>query len=136
MSEAAMVRAATYGDGWFALPVPPDALAAGRARVTELAAERGRPPPTVTVNLLAAITGDPALPDRAALVRLLTDPDGTFGIPEEALDAVLVSGGPAEVADRLAALADAGAQRIVASFAAGDWRRQTELLAEAGAQLP
>jgi hypothetical protein len=36
----------------------------------------------------------------------------------------------AEVAEQLAAYGDAGAARVVASFAVGDWFRQAELLAQ------
>ena len=41
------------------------------------------------------------------------------------------TGGPDEVAEQLAALGTAGAQRVVISVAAGDWHRQAELVAEA-----
>jgi alkanesulfonate monooxygenase SsuD/methylene tetrahydromethanopterin reductase-like flavin-dependent oxidoreductase (luciferase family) len=133
MSEAAMVRAATYADGWYALPAPPAALAEAGAQLAGLATARGRPTPTVSTAILAAITGDRALPPSDQLVRKLTDPDGAYGIPEEALGTVLIDGRPDEVAIRLAELGDAGVTRAVASFAAGDWFRQTELLAEAHA---
>jgi alkanesulfonate monooxygenase SsuD/methylene tetrahydromethanopterin reductase-like flavin-dependent oxidoreductase (luciferase family) len=43
MSDAALVRAAEYGDGWFAMS--PGALPDGTARLAELAAARKRPVP-------------------------------------------------------------------------------------------
>jgi alkanesulfonate monooxygenase SsuD/methylene tetrahydromethanopterin reductase-like flavin-dependent oxidoreductase (luciferase family) len=43
MSDAALVRAAEYGDGWFAMS--PGALPDGAARLAELAAARKRPVP-------------------------------------------------------------------------------------------
>jgi hypothetical protein len=46
-----------------------------------------------------------------------------------------VRGGPAAAAERLAALGAAGAERVVVTFAAGDWRAQADLLAEAAALL-
>jgi alkanesulfonate monooxygenase SsuD/methylene tetrahydromethanopterin reductase-like flavin-dependent oxidoreductase (luciferase family) len=135
MSEAAMARTAEHGDGWFVLPVSPAAMAEDRSRLAELAAARGRPTPSVTASMVAALTGDPALPDRDGLVRALTDPDGMFGMPADAVPGTLTLGGPAEVAARIAGYGDAGAERVVVTLAAGDWMRQAELLAEAGALL-
>jgi alkanesulfonate monooxygenase SsuD/methylene tetrahydromethanopterin reductase-like flavin-dependent oxidoreductase (luciferase family) len=135
MSGAAMTRAAAYGDGWLPLPVPPAAVADGAARLAGLAAARGRPAPSVTATMLTAMTSDPALPGHDSLIRLLTDADGPYAIPAEQVSDILVSGSPAAVAARLASYAEIGAGRVVVSFAAGDWQRQTELLAEARALL-
>ena len=131
MSEAAIARTLEHSAGWFLLPVPPVAVAEARARMAEVAAARKRPTPPVTAGMLTALTGDPALPDHDGLVRLLTDVDGMYGMPEAMVSTMLVEGGPAEVAARLADYGDAGAERVVVSIAAGDWRRQAELLAEA-----
>jgi alkanesulfonate monooxygenase SsuD/methylene tetrahydromethanopterin reductase-like flavin-dependent oxidoreductase (luciferase family) len=135
MSEAAMARAAEYGDGWFLLPVSPVTMAAGRARLAELAATRERSTPGVTASMVVAMTGDPTLPDHDGLVRALTDPDGMFGMPTDAVAGTLTLGGPTEVAERMGAYGDAGAERVVVTLAAGDWMRQAELLAEAAALL-
>ena len=131
MSRAAMARAAAHGDGWFTMPVPPAELTAARAQVAELAAAQGRPAPSTTGSLLTVLDGDPAVPGDDELTRVLTDPDGVYGMPAEAVDEVVVRGGPATVAAELAALGEAGADRVVASLAAGDWHRQVELLGEA-----
>jgi alkanesulfonate monooxygenase SsuD/methylene tetrahydromethanopterin reductase-like flavin-dependent oxidoreductase (luciferase family) len=130
-SGAAIARAVEYADGWYPLPGPPGPLAAGVARLGELAEAKGRPAPVVTASVLVAMADDPAVPDHDGLVRLLTDPDGRFGMPADLVPQILVTGGTAEVADRLAEYAASGAERLVASFAAGDWRRQADLLAEA-----
>lgn len=135
MSDAAMIRTVEHADGWFLLPVPPARVVEGGARLAELAAARGRPTPSITTGLMIAIDGDPALPGHDSLMRTLTDVDGVFGIPLELISDMLVTGTPADVAARLSALADAGAERVVVSVAGGDWRRQTELLAEARAVL-
>lgn len=135
MSDAAIDRAATYGDGWYGLPVPPAAVAASAARLAEAAAARGRPVPAVTVSTMVALTGDPAVPDHDTLVARLTDPDGPFGIPAEAVASMLVTGGPDEVGEVLAEHAAAGAARVVVSFVAGTWDRQAELLAEARSRI-
>jgi alkanesulfonate monooxygenase SsuD/methylene tetrahydromethanopterin reductase-like flavin-dependent oxidoreductase (luciferase family) len=135
MSEAAMRRAVAHADGWFLLPVPPATVADGRARLAELAAADGRPALSVTVGMLTTLSGDPALPGHDALVDRLTDPDGMYGIPADQVSSVLASGSPDEIAAHMAALGEAGADRVVVSIAAGDWRRQTELLAEARTRL-
>jgi alkanesulfonate monooxygenase SsuD/methylene tetrahydromethanopterin reductase-like flavin-dependent oxidoreductase (luciferase family) len=135
MSEAAMLRAADHGDGWFVLPVSPAAMAEGQSRLAELAAARGRPTPPLTASMVAALSHDPALPDHDGLVRALTDPDGMFGMPADAVPGMLTLGGPAEVAARIAEYGEAGAERVVVTLAVGDWMRQAELLAEAGALL-
>lgn len=133
MSEAALARTAAHGDGWFAVPVPPAQLAPAVERLSALAAERGRATPTMTASIVAAIDGDPALPDRAGLVRRLSDPDGMYGMPAEAVPDMVVTGGPQAVAERIAELGALGATRVVASLVAGSWDRQAELLAEAAA---
>lgn len=134
MAPAALARAATHGDGWFAMPTTDQDLTAATVRLAELAAERGRPTPEVTGTVLAALAGDPTRPDRAGLARGLTDPDGMFAMPPEAVEAVTI-GDPADLAERIDAVRAAGARRVVVSIVAGDWFRQTELIAKAAALL-
>jgi alkanesulfonate monooxygenase SsuD/methylene tetrahydromethanopterin reductase-like flavin-dependent oxidoreductase (luciferase family) len=131
MSEAAMRRTVALGADWFVMPVPPDAIAAARTRMAEVAAAQGRPVPPITAGMVAAIDGDPALGTDVDIAARLTNPDGVFAMPAEAVDTMLVRGKPRVVAERLAALGAAGVDRVVLSSAAGDWHRQVELLAEA-----
>jgi alkanesulfonate monooxygenase SsuD/methylene tetrahydromethanopterin reductase-like flavin-dependent oxidoreductase (luciferase family) len=131
MSDAALARAAQYGDGWFTMLLPPEELAKYKARLATLAAERGRPAPSVTATVLVAFDGDPFLPSPKELTRLLTNPAGPFGIPEDQVGGALIRGTTAAVAGRLRELGDAGADGIAVDFAAGDWRRQADLLAQA-----
>lgn len=135
MSEAALARAVAHGDGWFTLPLPPAAIAPAVDRLAALATERGRDVPAITGSVMAAIDGDPAPVDRADLARRLTDPDGVYGMPTEAVDDMVVTGGPAAVAERIAAFGEVGAERVVLSLAGRDWMRQAELAAEAVALL-
>jgi len=130
-ADAALDRTARHGDGWFAMPVPPEQVAATAGRLAELAAAAGRPAPAVTGSVMVAIDGDPALPDHDGLVRRVSDPDGMYGMPAEAVPDVVLTGGPAAVAERVAALGAIGAERVVVSIAAGSWDRQAELVAEA-----
>jgi len=131
--DAALARAVRHADSWFALPLPPPLVAATVDRLRELAAEAGRPVPAVTGSMMVAIEGDPSLPDAEGLVRKLSDVDGLYGIPAEAVPDMLVTGDAGAIAVRLAELAGLGAERIVVTLAAGDWFRQAELLAEAAA---
>ena len=63
------------------------------------------------------------------------DPSGVYGLPPDAVADFLVEGSPAAIAERISALGTIGADRVVVTLVAGDWRRQAELLAEAAAHL-
>jgi hypothetical protein len=91
--------------------------------------------PLLTASTMLAIEGDPTLPSPDAVRALVADPRGRFGMPAEAVDDVVVRDGPEVVAEHLAALAEAGAHRVVVTVTAGDWHRQADLLAEAVALL-
>jgi len=58
-----------------------------------------------------------------------------FGAPEEIAREMLFHGSPDALAERFAALASAGASRVVLTIGAGDWGRQVELVAEARSRL-
>jgi alkanesulfonate monooxygenase SsuD/methylene tetrahydromethanopterin reductase-like flavin-dependent oxidoreductase (luciferase family) len=131
MSEAALRRAARFGDGWFPLPAPLPVIAEARGHLQELAAQHGRTVPALTTSLMTAIAGDPELPGPDELTRRLTDPDGMFGIPAGQVPAVLHTGPPSQIAALLAEQAACGAERVVISVAAGNWFRQAELAAQA-----
>jgi alkanesulfonate monooxygenase SsuD/methylene tetrahydromethanopterin reductase-like flavin-dependent oxidoreductase (luciferase family) len=114
MSSAALRRAASVGDGWYTLD-PPEQLPGARARLEELAAANGRPLPEITTLARVVIHGDPSL----------------AGIPADQVGPAVVAGDPAVIGEHLADIAAKGVQRVVVMFAAGDWFRQAELLAEA-----
>jgi alkanesulfonate monooxygenase SsuD/methylene tetrahydromethanopterin reductase-like flavin-dependent oxidoreductase (luciferase family) len=135
MSDAAIARTVAHGDGWFLLPVPPDAAAQAAARLAAAARAAGRATPRLTASMTTAIEGDAALPDHDKVIRMLTDVDGVYGMPREAVDTMLVRGASAAIAERLATYAALGVERVVVTLAAGDWHRQTELLAEARSML-
>lgn len=123
MADAAVRRVAEHGDGWFLLSSP-EGLPEQVARLGGSAAE-------ITVNAMVAIEGDPALPDRAAMLRSVSDPDGVFGFPADQAENAVVRGDPGVVGEHLSRLAENGAQRAVVTFVGGDWFRQAELLARA-----
>ncbi|NJP98403.1 LLM class flavin-dependent oxidoreductase [Nonomuraea sp. FMUSA5-5] len=129
-SEAAMRRAVLYGDGWAPSLITPAALAAKVARLRELAGELGRPVPSVSVGGHAFLSGD-----RAALESFVSMLSGPHGMPEETARDVPVTGGVEEVAERLAAYAEAGADAVGLALDGAEWMRQAEVLAEARDRL-
>ncbi|MEZ0364831.1 LLM class flavin-dependent oxidoreductase [Mycobacterium sp. pUA109] len=133
ISQPALNRAVDVG-GWFGLPLPPAEIAKLRDTLAGLAVGRGRPTPAITGFLLASIAGDPTIPDRRAAVESVADPAGMWGFPYEAADAMVTTGSPTQIAENLAALGEAGVERITVTVV-GDWSRQAELLAEATQML-
>lgn len=133
ISPAALNRAVDAG-GWFALPLPPAEIAGVGNTLAELAAAKGKPKPAITGFITACITGDPTMPDRESAVNAMSDPAGMYGFPREVAEFMVMTGTPAEIAGELAALGDAGAERVAVNLL-GDWDRQSELLAEANRLL-
>ena len=125
MADAAVRRAEAH-DGWFLLPMSPEGVADAVGRVSV----------PVTANQTVAIVGDPALPSRGEVVQRMLDPDGLYGAPAELIDQFLLYGEPDEIAEQLQAYGDSGAARVVVTFAAGEWHRQAELLANAANLRP
>jgi alkanesulfonate monooxygenase SsuD/methylene tetrahydromethanopterin reductase-like flavin-dependent oxidoreductase (luciferase family) len=120
MADVAVARANAH-DGWFLLPLPPAGVGDAAARVTV----------PVTANLTMAIAGDSAVPTRDEVLDRMVDPDGLYGMPRDLAEQFLVYGDVDEIAARLDRYGDAGAARVVVTFAAGEWHRQNELLARA-----
>ncbi|GAB2779716.1 LLM class flavin-dependent oxidoreductase [Amycolatopsis magusensis] len=123
-------RVARFGDEWFPAFSAPAWIGEQRARLAEFAAEYDRPVPGITVGVSLAVG---KLPDSVldAQVRSLTG----YGMSEEQAREALVTGSPAEVAERLAVYADAGVHRIAAMPFAGDRGEQIDLLGEVAGLL-
>lgn len=136
VSDAAVRRVVAHGDDWFLFPAPPAEVASSRARLEVASEQAGRPTPALTASLMLASEGDPAKPRAEHITALVQDPDGLFGMPPEVASDAVLQRPPAGVAEHLAQLGEAGAHRVVATIAAGDWFRQAELLAEARASAP
>jgi alkanesulfonate monooxygenase SsuD/methylene tetrahydromethanopterin reductase-like flavin-dependent oxidoreductase (luciferase family) len=132
-SDRAIRRAARFGDGWFPSLITPDKLRAGATLLRELAAEQGRPAPTITVWLQAGIGDDEAVTTaNDAFRRSLVD---SYGLSAEEAEQVPIAGSPAQAAERLAAYVDAGVDHFDLAISGGDWQRQCELVAETRAAL-
>jgi alkanesulfonate monooxygenase SsuD/methylene tetrahydromethanopterin reductase-like flavin-dependent oxidoreductase (luciferase family) len=126
-SEPTFDRIARYADGWYPAFTSPAVVAAGLRRLTTLAAEHGRPTPGVTLNVAFGLGDVPA----AAIDAYVRGSAAFYGGDETAVRAALIAGPPAEAAEQIAALAQAGVDRIVGYPIAGNRSHQAELLAEA-----
>ena len=122
-SAVALRRAARAGDGWFPSLIPPTEVAAGAARLAELADT----PRVIAVGATGAL-GNPAS-SQQEIEQSIRAKYGfsAAGVP--------ITGYPREAAVRLAEFQQAGAHHLVMGFAEGDWRHQCDLLAEAVALL-
>ncbi|OZM70556.1 N5,N10-methylene tetrahydromethanopterin reductase [Amycolatopsis antarctica] len=129
-SDAALRRAARFGDGWMPSLLPAGELAARTRSLRELAAERRRRTPVVAYGTHLLPAGDGGRRD--AFVHDLVR---THGMPRSVAERVPVTGGPSEIADRIAEYAEAGADRIGFALDGPDWFRQCEVLARAGQLL-
>ncbi len=102
-AEAAHRRAALIADAWFPSQASVEVLAAGRARVLEMAATADRPAPRFAVNLFVSVDRD------GDLARdVIRDGLGHRFRTEAGLFESSIAGTPAEVRDRMLAYVDAG----------------------------
>ena len=116
-SPIAIRRAARAGDGWFPSLIPPAQVAAGAARLAELAGS----PREIAVGATGALGG---VLGRDRIAAAIANAYGT-----EAADVPIV-GNPEEAAHRLEEFRAAGATHVVMGFAGGRWRDQCDLLAQ------
>ncbi len=106
-SAAALERAARYGDGWLAIWVSPQRLRTAIGQIAEMADAAGRqdPPTRHQMNVWCGF-GPTAEAARAAVAPSM---ELLYATPFDAFDRYVPQGTPAQVAERLAELADAGA---------------------------
>lgn len=117
-SPIAIRRAARAGDGWFPSLIPPEQVAAGAARLAELADS----PRDIAVGTTGAMGDGVLSSDQIAAVIANAYGNEAANIP--------IGGSPGEAADRLNEYRAAGATHIVMGFADGRWRDQCDLLAQ------
>ncbi len=125
-SDVAIRRAVIHGDGWFPSLITPAALTCEAAKLRELAAERGRATPSITVGGHAVLGHNKPAYD--ALLHSLVD---LLGMPSEEAAMIPITGTPEQVAERFAAYASAGAERLVLGRDGGEWMCQCDLIAHA-----
>lgn len=127
-SPAALRRAARFGDGWLPAAVTLRQIADGVEQLRELSRAAGRPTPRVGVSVFATLDSHLGGMSHDALVDLCSE---GFGMPRDHADAIVVSGKPGQVAERLAAHAEAGVDHVVVVPFGQGWEQQCDLLAEA-----
>jgi alkanesulfonate monooxygenase SsuD/methylene tetrahydromethanopterin reductase-like flavin-dependent oxidoreductase (luciferase family) len=131
-SPAALRRAAQLGDAWLPALMPLEQLRAGRQILREQSERAGRPMPAIGVSMFAALESHLGGMSHQELAGMCAR---DFGYAPERADAAVLSGKPAQVAERLAAFAEQGVEQAVIVPFGGEWQRQCDLLAEAKALL-
>jgi alkanesulfonate monooxygenase SsuD/methylene tetrahydromethanopterin reductase-like flavin-dependent oxidoreductase (luciferase family) len=113
-----MRRAGRAADVWMPYLCSPARLARGLATAREEAERHGRDPSSVTGAYFAWTVTDPDA-QRARSTALATLADVYGQDMERIADATIPTGTPAQVAERLAAYAEAGATEVVVAPAVG-----------------
>ncbi|MGW2023219.1 LLM class flavin-dependent oxidoreductase [Streptomyces decoyicus] len=129
-AEAALRRTVAHGRGWLAAMKTPDQLAAGAARLADLAAARGVPAPRTGTLVFTRVSERPG-----ASAKIADYLATAYGIDREQAAAVALGGSPRQVAERLREYADAGAVTLVLVPFGTDSRRQYDLFAQARSLL-
>jgi alkanesulfonate monooxygenase SsuD/methylene tetrahydromethanopterin reductase-like flavin-dependent oxidoreductase (luciferase family) len=107
--EAAVRRAARYGDGWLAIFCSPRRFGQTRQQIADAAAASGRTPPAwYGINVWCGLDADPQRARRLLARQLET----LYHLPFERFERVAVAGTPAQVAGQLAPFVEAGAANL------------------------
>ncbi|MGQ4600927.1 LLM class flavin-dependent oxidoreductase [Nocardia sp. R6R-6] len=112
--DAAIRRAARYGDGWLGLFCSARRFAATRERILEAADSLGRKPDRFGMNVWCGLDAD-ASKAEDLLARKMT---ALYHLPRERFLNVAPAGTPTQVADWLRPFVTAGAQNLTITVAA------------------
>ena len=105
--DAAVRRAARYGDGWLAIFCSARRFAQTKEQIAEAAADLGRPVPSwYGVNVWCGLDAAQA---RSLLARQM---EGLYHLPFGKFERLAPAGTPAQVAEQLAPYLEAGAEHI------------------------
>jgi alkanesulfonate monooxygenase SsuD/methylene tetrahydromethanopterin reductase-like flavin-dependent oxidoreductase (luciferase family) len=127
-SPAALRRAVRSGDGWLSGFQTPAEFAASARQLGELSAAAGRARPRMGVSVSACIgTAGSAGSLADVSVGIM---QSTYGVPAERARELAIGGTPAQVADRLASFAEAGAELLVVQCDPAPSPESWELLGE------
>lgn len=110
-SEAALVRAATRGDGWMPLFLDVEQYRDAIYRLRTAQAEAGREPEAVCASMVVFVSVHDNI--EAAHARGTQWMSTLYGLPPKAFSRHLVAGSAEAVADRLEEYHKAGAQHVV-----------------------
>lgn len=129
--EAALRRAARFGDVWLPMWLSPERVAERSARLAELAEEQGRPCPGTALLVGVRVDADR---DRAR-AQAEAHARGQYRMGLEAIERWTLLDDVDGVAERLDAYAQVGVQEFALMVLGEDPLRQYELLAEVRARL-
>lgn len=108
-SDAALRRAARYGDGWLGIFCSPRRFGATVGRITEGALELGRPVPEwFGLTMWCGFGTD----EHTARARLGDELRAVYKLPPERFEHVTAAGTPADVAERVLPYVEAGARHL------------------------
>ena len=127
-SAAALRRVVRFGDGWLSGFQTPAEFAASARQLGELAAADGRARPRLGVSVSACIgtaSSAGSLADVSAAVM-----QSAYGVPASRARELAMGGTPAQVADQLAAFAEAGAELLLVQCDPAPSPESWELLGE------
>lgn len=125
-SAAALTRAARFGDAWLGLFLAPKHVVSMREQLAELAAAEGRPAPAVALSIFVNVGEGDAVREESQ--RYL---EGAYEVDFSRMERYTAIGSVTEVAEKLAALVEAGVEGFQLMPAARDVVAQYEPLAEA-----
>lgn len=108
-SEAALRRTARFGDGWLPMWLSPDTLVERSARLRELAAEHGRPQPSITLLILVHVDEDLERSRREAAEHL----EGQYKLPLHVVERWAALGPREQVAETLQSYVDVGVGELI-----------------------
>src|SRR6202012_4186434 len=102
--DRAVERAARFGDAWLPMWVSPETLAQRGKLLADLASNHGRPPPSLSLLVLAHVDEDPARARAEADAHL----QGQYGLPLERVERWAAFGGADQGAEFLGRYARIG----------------------------
>jgi alkanesulfonate monooxygenase SsuD/methylene tetrahydromethanopterin reductase-like flavin-dependent oxidoreductase (luciferase family) len=125
-SEAAIERAARYGDGWLGIFCSPRRFGVTARSLAERAAAHGREVGWLGMQLWCGLDDDPARAREMVADRMT----GLYGLPYDKLEHLAPAGTPEQVADFLMPYVEAGARHITVLGVARDPRAGIDHAAE------
>ena len=130
-SDRAVERAARYGDAWLPMWVSPETLAQRGERLAELAANHGRPTPSLSLLVLAHVDEDRSRARAEADAHL----QGQYGMPIDRVERWTAFGGAGQVAEFLERYVRIGVAEILMLPLGSRPLEQVERLAEAAGRI-
>jgi probable F420-dependent oxidoreductase len=124
--EAALRRTARFGDGWLPMWLAPEAIVERGAHLRELAAESGRPEPSITLLILVHVDEDLERSRREAAEHL----EGQYKLPLDVVERWAALGPRDLVAETLRSYLDAGVSELILMTLGREPLVQYERLAE------